>query len=87
QYKEVRALLEKYNPDILVITGHDAMTIKRGDIEDMSNYRNSSNFVKTVKEARKWQPNLDNLVIFAGACQSNYEKIISAGANYASSPG
>ncbi|MGO0943667.1 sporulation peptidase YabG [Clostridioides difficile] len=38
----------------------------------MSNYRNSSNFVKTVKEARKWQPNLDNLVIFAGACQSNY---------------
>ncbi|EGT2229177.1 sporulation peptidase YabG, partial [Clostridioides difficile] len=85
--KEVRALLEKYNPDILVITGHDAMTIKRGDIEDMSNYRNSSNFVKTVKEARKWQPNLDNLVIFAGACQSNYEKIISAGANYASSPG
>ncbi len=66
QYKEVRALLEKYNPDILVITGHDAMTIKRGDIEDMSNYRNSSNFVKTVKEARKWQPNLDNLVIFAG---------------------
>ena len=27
-----------------------------------------------------------NLVIFAGACQSFYEAIISAGANFASSP-
>ena len=25
QYKEVRSLLEKHNPDILVITGHDAI--------------------------------------------------------------
>lgn len=87
QYKEVRALLEKHNPDILVITGHDALTSRKGNINDMSNYRNSMNFIKAVKEARKYQPNLDNLVIFAGACQSNYEQIIKAGANYASSPG
>ncbi|MGL4914605.1 MAG: sporulation peptidase YabG [Romboutsia sp.] len=87
QYKEVRALLEKHNPDILVITGHDAMTSRKGNITDLSNYKNSMNFIKTVKQARKWQPNLDNLVIFAGACQSNYEQIIKAGANYASSPG
>ncbi|CEH35968.1 Sporulation-specific protease YabG [bioreactor metagenome] len=87
QYKEVRALLEKHNPDILVITGHDAMTSRKGSITDLNNYKNSMNFIKTVKQARKWQPNLDNLVIFAGACQSNYEQIIKAGANYASSPG
>ncbi|WP_027703090.1 sporulation peptidase YabG [Metaclostridioides mangenotii] len=87
QYREVRGLLEKYNPDILVVTGHDSMTLKRGNIENINNYRNSLNFIKAVKEARKWQPNLDSLVIFAGACQSNYEKIIGAGANYASSPG
>ncbi|MBU5308275.1 sporulation peptidase YabG [Clostridioides mangenotii] len=87
QYKEVRGLLEKYNPDILVITGHDSMTLKRGSVDNINNYRNSLNFIKAVKEARKWQPNLDSLVIFAGACQSNYEKIIGAGANYASSPG
>jgi spore coat assembly protein len=87
QYKEVRALLEKHNPDILVITGHDALTSRKGNFNDMSNYRNSLNFIKAVKEARKYQPNLDNLVIFAGACQSNYEQIIKAGANYASSPG
>lgn len=87
QYKEVRALLEKHNPDILVITGHDALTSRKGNINDISNYRNSLNFIKAVKEARKYQPNLDNLVIFAGACQSNYEQIIKAGANYASSPG
>ena len=87
QYKEVRALLEKHNPDILVITGHDAMTSRKGNITDLSNYKNSMNFIKTVKQARKWQPNLDNLVIFAGACQSNYEQIIKSGANYASSPG
>lgn len=87
QYKEIRALLEKHNPDILVITGHDAMTGKKGNLNDLSNYKNSLNFIKSVKEARKFQPNLDNLVIFAGACQSNYEQIIKAGANYASSPG
>lgn len=87
QYKEVRALLEKHNPDILVITGHDALTSKKGNTKDLSNYKNSMNFIKTVKQARKWQPNLDNLVIFAGACQSNYEQLIKAGANYASSPG
>ena len=87
QYKEVRALLEKHKPDILVITGHDAITSKKGSLKDINNYRNSYNFIKSVKEARKWQPDFDSLVIFAGACQSNYEKIIKAGANYASSPG
>lgn len=87
QYKEVKTLLEKHNPDILVITGHDALTSRKGNITDLSNYRNSLNFIKAVKQARKWQPNIDNLVIFAGACQSNYEQIINAGANYASSPG
>lgn len=87
QYKEVRSLLEKHNPDILVVTGHDAITSKKGNLKDINNYRNSHNFIKCVKEARKWQPDLDSLVIFAGACQSNYEQIIRAGANYASSPG
>lgn len=86
QHKEVRALLEKHNPDILVVTGHDAITSKKGSLKDIANYKNSMNFIKSVKEARKWEPNLDNLVIFAGACQSNYEQIIKAGANYASSP-
>ena len=87
QYKEVRSLLEKHKPDILVVTGHDAITSKKGNLKDINNYRNSHNFIKCVKEARKWQPDLDSLVIFAGACQSNYEQIIRAGANYASSPG
>ena len=86
QYKEVLGLLEKHHPDILVITGHDALTSRKGNITDLNNYRNSLNFIKAVKQARRWQPNLDNLVIFAGACQSNYEQIIRAGANYASSP-
>ena len=87
QYKEVIALLEKHKPDILVITGHDAITSKKGNLKDINNYRNSYNFIKCVREARKWQPDFDALVIFAGACQSNYEQIIRSGANYASSPG
>ena len=37
--------------------------------------------------ARKWKhPKARNLAIFAGACQSFYEAIMSAGANFASSP-
>ena len=85
QYKEVKNLLEKHKPDILVITGHDALHVKNGDLKNINNYRNSYNFLKAVKEARKWQPDLDTLVIFAGACQSNYEALMKA--NYASSPG
>lgn len=87
QYKEVLNLLEKHKPDILVITGHDALTNRNGNITDLSNYKNSMNFIKAVKQARKWQSDIDSLVIFAGACQSNYEQLINAGANYASSPG
>lgn len=87
QPRVVYQLLESYNPDILVITGHDGM-IKRGmRYNDIYNYRNSRYFIETVKEARKYDKQKDKkLVIFAGACQSYFEAIISAGANFASSP-
>ena len=80
-------MLKVYNPDILVITGHDGM-IKRGTgYNDLYNYRNSRHFIETVKEARRYdKENKKNLVIFAGACQSYFEALISAGANFASSP-
>ncbi|MDO5568684.1 MAG: sporulation peptidase YabG [bacterium] len=73
--------LKKYNPDILVITGHDAFYRKRGD-----NYKNTSNFVEAVREARRYEKSHEKLIIVAGACQSNYEDLIKAGANFASSP-
>lgn len=87
QPRVVYQLLESYNPDILVITGHDGM-IKRGmRYNDIYNYRNSQYFIETVKEARKYDKQKGKkLVIFAGACQSYFEAIISAGANFASSP-
>ena len=53
---------------------------------DINNYRNSRYFVKSVNEARRWNSDKNELVIFAGACQSYYEAIMSAGANFASSP-
>ena len=53
--------------------------------EDIYNYRNSRYFAQTVKNVRKDEKNR-NLVIFAGACQSYYEALIEAGANFASSP-
>ena len=53
--------------------------------EDIFNYRNSRYFAQTVKNVRKNPKNKD-LVIFAGACQSYYEALIYAGANFASSP-
>ena len=86
QYKEVRSLLEQYNPSILVITGHDALINSKGSKKDLKNYKNTSSFIKAIKEARKYDPSLDSLVIFAGACQSIYEELIKAGANFASSP-
>ena len=81
----IKSLLEEYNPDILVITGHDAYYRKLGSESDNANYKNTLNFIKGVKEARKLE-NHDDLIIIAGACQSNYEELIKAGANFASSP-
>lgn len=87
QPKVVYQLLQIYEPDILVITGHDGM-IKSGiKYNDIYNYRNSKYFIETVKEARRYDKEYNRkLVIFAGACQSYFEAIISAGANFASSP-
>ena len=82
----VRNLLQRYRPDILVITGHDGMIKSGKNFNDINNYRNSRYFVKSVNEARRWNSDKNELVIFAGACQSYYEAIMSAGANFASSP-
>ena len=77
---KILGLIKEYRPDIIVITGHDAYFSKKDD------YENSSNFISAIKEARKFEKNQDKLIIIAGACQSNYEKLIQAGANFASSP-
>jgi spore coat assemly protein len=84
--ERIGTLIEKYRPDILVITGHDAYTKTKGKKSDINAYRHSRYFVNTVKEARRRVPHLDQLVIFAGACQSHFESLIHAGANFASSP-
>lgn len=87
QSKIVNALLNKFNPDILIVTGHDAMLKNGSNYNNIYNYRNSRHFINTVKEARKWGISSDKLAIFAGACQSFYEGIMYAGADFASSPG
>ena len=83
--KEIIPCLKEYKPDILVITGHDSFK-KNKDKNNLSNYQNSSNFVKATMKAREYERNQDKLIIIAGACQSFYEDLIKAGANFASSP-
>lgn len=78
--------LEKYRPEILVVTGHDSLLKGAEDLQNLDHYRSSYYFAEAVKKARQYQPDRDALVIFAGACQSCYEALIRAGANYASSP-
>ena len=87
QAKVVTNLLDRYNPDILIITGHDGMIKKETNFNDIYNYRNSRYFINTVNVARNWNGKKGKqLAIFAGACQSFYEAIMLAGANFASSP-
>ncbi|WP_138420011.1 sporulation peptidase YabG [Aquibacillus sediminis] len=83
---EIGSLVKKIQPDIIVITGHDAFSRNKGSKSDIRAYRHSRYFVETVREARKVVPNLDQLVIFAGACQSHFESLVRAGSNFASSP-
>jgi len=86
QSASVPELLKKYSPDILVLTGHDGIIRSGADFSDLNNYHNSKYFVEAVKAARRIECNRDNLIIFAGACQSHYEALLEAGANYASAP-
>lgn len=87
QPANVMALLKEYRPDILVVTGHDALVGGgKKNYRDINNYRTSKYFVESVRMAREYQPSLDGLVVFAGACQSYFEAILEAGANFASSP-
>lgn len=79
QPEKIREILKKICPDILVITGHD------GELNNKK-FHTSDFFLKAVKIARQVETDLDRLVIFAGACQSDYERLIASGANYASSP-
>jgi len=86
QSKVILYYLQKYQPDILVITGHDGLVKDARDFKSLDSYRNSQHFIDTVKAARRFMPGRDDLVIFAGACQSYYEELLKAGANFASSP-
>lgn len=79
-------LIERIQPNLIIITGHDSYSKNKGEKKDLRAYRNSKYFAETVREARRVNPHLDQLVIFAGACQSHFESIIRAGANFASSP-
>lgn len=82
----IRDWLEEYRPNIVIITGHDAYYKGNGKKDNIDAYKNSGNFIKAVKEARKYESSHDKLIIIAGACQSDYEDLIKAGANFASSP-
>lgn len=82
---QINILLKEYKPDIVIITGHDSLK-KNSNKYDINNYKNTKNFIKAIKMARKYESSHEKLVIIAGACQSNYEELIKAGANFASSP-
>lgn len=82
----VKGLIEANRPEILVLTGHDSLK-KDADKSNLSSYKSSKYYIQAVKEARKYQPDFDKLCIFAGACQSYFEAIMDAGANFGSSPG
>lgn len=86
QPSKILDLVKEINPDIVVITGHDGMMKNISDYMDINNYRNSKYFVECVSLLRSYKSSYDELVIFAGACQSNYEALLDAGANFASSP-
>ena len=47
---KVCSLVRKYNPGIVVITGHDAHYNKKKDNKE---YKNSDYYISTVKEIRK----------------------------------
>lgn len=84
---QVRGLLASTKADILIVTGHDGLKKNVTKYNTIDSYRNSRYYIQSTREARKYEPSYDKLCIFSGACQSYYEGIMEAGANFASSPG
>ena len=82
---KVPELVKRLRPNIVVITGHDALEEKDNE-DDLDAYRSSRYFVETVNALREIEPSLDYLIVIAGACQSHFEALIGSGANFASSP-
>ncbi len=83
-FKEhILGLIYQVDPDIVILTGHDSYN-KRG-VKDLNNYLTTNYFIDAVKEIRKHYSK-DHIFIFAGGCQSNFEALLAAGCNYASSP-
>lgn len=82
----VVSLLREHRPDILIMTGHDGFIKGQDSYTNVACYRTSKYFIEAVKAARQFNSDMDGLVIFAGACQSLYNEIIKAGANFASAP-
>lgn len=74
---KINQLVEKHNPDIIVLTGHDAYYKN-------NKYKNSNYFIQTVKEIRKKYGS--EIIVISGACQSDYYNLIKNGSTYASSP-
>lgn len=81
-HKVILDYIRKVRPNVIVLTGHDSYNNK--GIRSLDNYRNTKAFMKAVIEVRKYY-SLDDICIFAGACGSNFEALIAAGANFASS--
>lgn len=81
-------LLPQIKPDIVVITGHDGILKHRkaAGPSGLASYKNSQNFVNAVHVARQYERSRDAMIIVAGACQSHFEALLRAGANFASSP-
>ncbi len=72
------------NPDVVIITGHDSFN--KREVENVDNYRNSKYFSQAIQTIRQHYPVMNQPIIIAGACQSHFEALIAAGANFASSP-
>ena len=86
QPKVIVDLVKEIKPDIVVLTGHDGVLKTTNDYLDLNCYRNSKYYIESVKALRNYNGSYDELVIFAGACQSCYECLLDYGANFASSP-
>lgn len=82
--QKIISYAEYFQPDIIIITGHDSFN--KRETEDIDNYRNSKYFIEAIVELRKIYPVLNHPIIIGGACQSHFEALIAAGANFASSP-
>ncbi|WP_144741662.1 sporulation peptidase YabG [Bacillus altitudinis] len=65
--------MDEYGGDILVMRGDDGYCKQKGGVEDMGGYGDCGDLVERVEKGRRKVGDLDQVVMFGGGWECDFE--------------